>query len=279
MSDLEEQKGDWKLFYFPAIIILTGYVLYGKIENMLGKSTDANPFQYLDYFFYYLFVGSIFLTFGLGYIVYFKYLTKNQESKKNLKILYVGLLTLIISFIIYGLVEEWVGVSGSGSLWIPPIRIPNFMPWFVSYESYATEIVLSWYHIFIFFLFFPTICYGFIAMDHLHFRNKIRSLRMFIMFFGVNLLGLMWQDFYYFVSDPSDYLIPGERYGVYFNQWLGPIPTLYIVTNLLGLSIIWLAISVKSGIRFREIYRFLIFIGIILAIGVTVHTVKIPFIS
>ncbi|NVM29034.1 MAG: hypothetical protein HWN65_09320 [Candidatus Helarchaeota archaeon] len=139
--------------------------------------------------------------------------------------------------------------------------------------------MLEWYHVFVFFLFFPIICYGFMAMDYLHFRSKLRTFRMLVMFFGANLLGLMWQDFYYFVSDPSDYLIPGERYGVYFNQWLGPIPSLYIFTNLIGLGFMWFAVSIKSGIQYRDIYRFLIFIGVILVIGVTIHTVKIPFIS
>ncbi|NVM29035.1 MAG: hypothetical protein HWN65_09325 [Candidatus Helarchaeota archaeon] len=92
MNDVKEQKRDWKLFYFPPIIVLMGYVLYGKIENMLGKSTDANPFVYSDYILYYLLVGMMFLTFGLGYIIYFKFLTKNQEGNKNLKIIYASVI-------------------------------------------------------------------------------------------------------------------------------------------------------------------------------------------
>ena len=277
MNDVKEQKRDWKIFYFPPMIVLMGYVLYGKIENMLGKSTITNS----DYILYYILISIMFLTFGIGYIIYFKFLTKNQEGNKNLKVIYAAILALIISFIIYSVVVEFqgAGVSDSGHLYIPPLEIPNIFPWFVSVGEYSSVIELNWYHIFIFFLFFPIICYGFMAMDYLHFKSKLRTFRMLVMFFGANLLGLMWQDFYYFVSDPNIYLEPGDRYGVYFNQWLGPIPTLYIVTNLLGLGFMWFAVSIKSGVKYRDIYRFLIFISVILVIGVTIHTVKIPFIS
>lgn len=245
---------------------------------MLGQSTDSNPFSLLDYLLYFIFVCSMFLIFSLGYILFYKFLTKNQSTNNNPKILYVGIITLVISFIIFSICVEFPGVAADGNLYLPPIQIPNPFPWFVSYGGYSSVIEVYWYHIFIFLIFFPLIGLGFTIMDYLHFRSKKRTLRMVIMFFGANLLGLMWQDFYYFVSSPTDFLIPGERYGVYFDQWLGPIPTMYIVTNCIGIGLIWL-MSMRCGLKYSEIYRFLVFIGVILTIGVTIHSVKIPFIS
>ncbi len=279
MNDLNEEKTDWKLFYFPLIILLIGYVLFGKIEIMINISSDSNPFGRVDFLQYYIFVFLMFLTFALGYIYYYKFLTKNQSSRNNYKILYVGILTLAISFTIYDLCEEFLGVYASGSFHLPPIKIPNFIPWLISFETYSSVIEIDWYHIFIFFIFFPLIGYGFTIMDYLHFKEKKRTLRMLIMFFGAHILGLMWQDFYTFVSHPFDYLQPGDRYGVYFDQWLGFIPTIYIFANCLGLGIIWFAVSVKSEIKYWEIYKFLIFIGIILTLGLIINTAKIPFLS
>ncbi|NVM30538.1 MAG: hypothetical protein HWN65_16985 [Candidatus Helarchaeota archaeon] len=276
MNELMEQKKDWKLFYFPLMILLTGYILFGKLEIMIVHSSDSSPFGWAEYLQYFIFVLIMFVSFGVGYILFYKFLTKNQHSSNNLKILYVGILTLVVAFVMYNICEEFMGVYGDGFNPVA-IKIPNFLSWFISYVDYSSFIEISWYHILIFFIFFPLIGYGFTIMDYLHFKDKKRTLRLLIMFFGAHILGLMWQDFYTWVAHPTDYLAFGEQYGVYFDQWLGPIPIIYVVANCLGLGIIWLAVSLKSGIKYREIYRFLLFIGIICAIGVIIHTVKIPF--
>lgn len=122
MNDLNEKKKDWKLFYFPIIILIIGYILFGKIEIMINDSSDTNPFGWSDYLQYYIFVFFMFLIFGLGFIYYYKFLTKNQNSNNNPKIIYVGILTLTISFIIYDICEEFLGVFASGSLNIPQLR-------------------------------------------------------------------------------------------------------------------------------------------------------------
>lgn len=274
MNDLMDQKRDWKLFYFPLMILLTGYILFGKLEIMINNSSDSNPFVWTDYLQYFIFVLIMFVSFGVGYILYYKFLTKNHDN--NLKILYVGIITLVVAFVIYNVCEEFMGVYGDGFNPVA-IKIPNFFPWFISFGDYSSFIEIYWYHILIFFVFFPLIGYGFTIMDYLHFKDLKRTFRLLVMFFGAHILGLMWQDFYTWVAHPTDYLAIGERYGVYFDQWLGPIPIVYVFANCLGLGIIWLAVSFKSGTKYREIYKFLTFIGIILAIGVIIHTLKIPF--
>lgn len=277
MIELEEQKKDWKLFFFPAMIVLTGFVIYGRVENMLNSS-DGSLVFWPDFMLYFFLVFMIFLVYGLGYIIYYRFLMKGTESK-NVKLLFAAILTLVAAFIIYNICEEFLGVVGSYlDEPFPALVIPNLMPWFVSWGSYSGGITLSWYHLFIFGFFFPSICYGYMIMDYLHFRDGWRTARLLIMFLGTCILGLMWQDFYYFATHPTEYLIPGERYGVYFNQWLGIIPTIYIFANALGLGLIYLAVTVRGGLKYWEIYKFLIFIGVILVVSVSIHTFKIPFI-
>ncbi|AEH24691.1 hypothetical protein PYCH_10080 [Pyrococcus yayanosii CH1] len=58
------------------------------------------------------------------------------------------------------------------------------------------------------------------------------------------LIGLTYQDWFWFLTHPRGHLTCGSRYGVYFTWWVkfGPfcLPGMYIVNVLAGLGLLFI---------------------------------------
>ncbi|WP_457752487.1 hypothetical protein [Thermococcus sp.] len=88
---------------------------------------------------------------------------------------------------------------------------------------------------------------------------------------GALTVGLAYQDWFWFVSHPTMYLTYGERYGVFFNQWLNifgfHLPTMYLVAHLLGIPMILVPPLLLSSRR--KIVPYVLGLFLLLAVLIT----------
>lgn len=243
MNSIKEQP---ILFFYPGLYTLVGYMIYGKIEEVLGASSVSSPLSYPVYF---LFTGLLYAALFGGW-AYYVHLVSGRQIRISLHTVGFSVCILAISLLVYRACEEMVGVYAAGTLHLgKPLRVKNVLTWFVSYPAYADQFVLGWYHVFIFLIFLPLTGINLCLLYALSTKQWKIFGRMIVMVLGFNILGLMYQDWFYFVSNPNYGLGPpvDGRYGVYFDQWFSlpligwKIPTMYLVANVLGLTFIWVS--------------------------------------
>ncbi|MEM3085714.1 MAG: hypothetical protein QXO51_05205 [Halobacteria archaeon] len=218
------------LFLLPGLVTLGCFLLYGPAEAMIHASSLSGAALPL----YALFTIALFLLAGWGLLR----MKRVLEPPRTLLALSIALLAASAVLYLRAFDLAAGNVQGRGN----PVflSIPNPVPGLL---TVGPELKLATYHVVIFGEFFPLL-YWALALPLLWAPGVPRlgtGLRLFAAWLGWGALGLAYQDWFYFVAHPTQNLVPGGRYGVYFTHWLGPVPTFYLVAHLWAFGMLWLA--------------------------------------
>lgn len=222
------------MFFVPCYAILIALALYGKIENA------------------YMIYGQPGITFNITTCVLFNiaflgciifgwlYITERVTSFVDLKIGWkVRALSVIPLVFFLGCYATAIRVVNAQSVEV--LRIPNFVPWLVTWGRCKDYIFLDPYHLVLFIAGFSCLLATMSIPLGMAFGKKAFASSL-VSGFGALLVGLVYQDWFWFVSHPTAYLTYGGRYGVFFNQWMEVLgfhlPTMYVVAHILGLPMI-----------------------------------------
>lgn len=216
---------DPALWLTPGFVLLGCFLLYGPAEAMLNFSRESAA-AWVPYA---AFSAALFLLWGWGL------LRMGSDPSLRGRLLRVGI-PHALALPLYLWTVALVKLQANPVF----LSLPNPAPGIL---AVGPELKLVTYHVAIFGLFFPLL-YWALALPL--FRGaemgaRERFLRLFVAWLGWGALGLTYQDWFYFVSHPTEDLVPGGRYGVYFTHWLGPVPTFYLAAHLWAFGMLWLA--------------------------------------
>jgi len=221
------------VFFVPCYAILLALALYGKIENaymIYGQLGVINVTTCV--LFNFAFLGCI--LFGWLYVT--ERVVSAIDPKAGLRARVLSAVPLILFLSCYATAIRIVDAQN-----VEVLRVPNFFPWLVTWEEYKDYILLDPYHIVLFVAGFLCLLSAMSIPIGLTFGKKA-FMASLISNLGALIVGLVYQDWFWFVSHPTLYLTYGGRYGVFFNQWMDflgfYLPTMYVVVHILGLPMI-----------------------------------------
>jgi hypothetical protein len=206
-------------------VVLGCFLLYGPAEAMLNFSRESAA-AWVPYV---AFSAALFLLWGWGL------LRMGATRAPSRRLLSAGI-PFALALPLYFWTVVLVKVQANPVF----LTLPNPAPGIL---AVGPEFKLVTYHVAIFGLFFPLL-YGALALPlfrGVEMGARERLLRLFVAWLGWGSLGLTYQDWFYFVAHPTEDLVPGGRYGVYFDHWLGPLPTVYLLAHLWALGMLRLA--------------------------------------
>lgn len=222
----------------PGLVVLGTFLLYGPAEAMI----HATPLSGTALPLYALFTATLFLLAGRGLLR----MKRALGPPRALLALSVALLAVSAVLYLWAFDLALGNVQGQGNPVL--LTLPNPVPGLL---TVGPEFKLATYHAVIFGGFFPLL-YWALALPLLGATGVPRAatlLRLFVAWLGWGGLGLTYQDWFYFVSHPTQSLVPGGRYGVYFTHWLGPVPTLYLAAHIWGLALLGLATPSRPALK------------------------------
>ncbi len=124
------------------------------------------------------------------------------------------------------------------------VYVPNLLPQVVTY--YGDAVPITYYHITLF-------LFGFLSLTAAYatLTGPGPIIPRFLALLGTLTIGLVYQDWYWFITAPRTGLACGSRYGIYFTSWLrlgqACVPTMYIIGVTAGL-----ATTAVSSTRFMK---------------------------
>lgn len=222
------------MFFIPCYVILLALTLYGKIEN--AYMTYGQPGITFNIttcvLFNIAFLGCV--VFGWIYIT--ERVTSFVDPEAGQRIRTLSAIPLVLFLGCYAAAIRVVDAQN-----VEVLRIPNFVPWLVTWERCKDYIFLDPYHLILFIVGFLCLLATMSIPVGMAFGKKA-FMTALVSSFGALLVGLVYQDWFWFVSHPTAYLTYGGRYGVFFNQWMEVLgfhlPTIYVVAHILGLPMI-----------------------------------------
>lgn len=214
---------DHRTLFLPGLFALGCFLLYGPAEAML-LSARLRPWALPLYA---GFSAALFLLWGIGFLT----LRRSVASGRYLLALLAG--AAAVTAYVQAFLLALGNVEGRGDPTL--LSLANPAPDLLTVGP-ALEIKI--YHAVIFGLFFPLLYFSLALLGG---PGVGTGLRLLVAWLGWGALGLTYQDWFYFVAHPTQSLVPGGRYGVYFDHWIGPVPTLYLAAHLWGLALLGLA--------------------------------------
>jgi len=247
------------VFFVPCYAILLSLALYGKIENaymIYGQLGVINVTTCV--LFNFAFLGSI--LFGCLYVV--ERTTPLMDSGAGVRAKALSAAFLVLFLSCYATAIRIVDAQN-----VEARRIPNLLPWLVTWRGYRNYIFLDPYHIVLFVVGFLCLLAAMSIPIGLTFGKKAFVVSL-ISNLGALLVGLVYQDWFWFVSHPTLYLTYGCRYGVFFDQWMDflcvHLPTMYVIAHLLGLPMI--AVPPLAVCPRRKVVPYIIGLFVLLAV-------------
>ena len=234
------------LYFFPMTVLICVYALLGKTGYILVADfidpqyalPKIPPPPESDFFLYYVLTyGLLFPGVFLSQWFYFRALCKRlgltwRDVSRLDKIL---IFTYgILSVASYRCVEKIFGVNA---------------PYNHRWDLYIGKLHIWTGDILGFFVAIPLLMMGFHGINFALCRLKgdKRQLQFFIVVIGTCILGMIVQDWFWFITDPYIPFGPGTVVGVYFTTWVKVpflpffAPLVYIVVSLLCLFLFYLS--------------------------------------
>ncbi len=112
------------------------------------------------------------------------------------------------------------------------IVLPNPLP--VLFARFGDRLPLTVYHILLF-----GVGFALLVLSYSLIGGSGRIGYRFLALYGVLLIGLVYQDWFWFIAAPYSGLVCGGVYGVYFKWWIRVaslcLPGMYLVSATVGL--------------------------------------------
>ncbi|NVM52108.1 MAG: hypothetical protein HWN66_00300 [Candidatus Helarchaeota archaeon] len=255
------------LYFFPFYVMLFSYALLGRTGFIIVADVFEPPLPSSEFVLYYILTYCVF--FPIIFIsqwVYYRTLSKRygvfwQEFSPIDK-------SLILTYAILGILFYlWVE-------WIFGVNAPYDSTW---------DFSIGWMHVYWgdfvgFFIAIPLLMIGFHGINYAicHRKGDRRRHQFFLVVVGTSVIGTITQDWFWWISAPSNPWGPGTTIYFYFTGWIHIpftpiyIPVIYLIVAIISLAILYLAtIRVYSFKQYLfwcvSPYLLLVFVGNILS--------------
>ncbi len=217
------------VFFIPCYIILVALSLYGPIEYAYMSRLCMKDFIHVLIC---LFLNLVFL----GCIVFGWLYMLDRTRIKDVSRLASSIVPLLLFLGCYVVGIRIIDLEN-----IEIIKIPNIAPWLFTWEKCRNYLFIDPYHLVLFGIGFLCLIVAFAAPIGFSYGVKA-FITALVAYFGALIIGLTYQDWFWFVWSPVSSLTCGSRYGVFFNQWICwgyiEIPTMYVIAHFVGIPLI-----------------------------------------
>ncbi len=261
MAGFNEEDGiPADVFFIPCYVILFSLSIYGPIEYAYMSHSYMIDFIHvlICLFFNLVFLGCI----VLGWL----YMLVRTHIKDPSRIV-LSAVPLLLFIGCYAVGIRIIDLEHTGI-----IKIPNIAPWFFTWEKCRNYLFIDPYHLMLFGIGF--LCLIIALVIPIGFSYGVKAfITALVAYFGALIIGLTYQDWFWFVSNPMSSLACGSRYGIFFNQWICwgyvKIPTIYIIAHIVGISLIIISSQrICRGKTITYIASLLLLISILIIVGI-----------